>query len=146
MKTLSLLLLLSSSLYASEVYFQGPCQEEPFLKGEVTGSGITAGAATIVLLNRSQIEYVGSDAGINSIAETPVGRGAIEVVSDTHLRAYGWCYEVDGFQPAAMPDQIVLKGDEVIRWFFAYSSYRDGQWMDYCTPSYQIRPSFLCKD
>lgn len=146
MKILNLILLLSSTLQASEVYFQGPCHEEPFLKGEVAGVGINAGEATIRLLDQSKTDYLGSVGGINSIAGTPTGDGAIEVVSDTHLRAYGWCYEVDGFQPAAMPDQIELKGNEVIRWYFAYSSYRDGQWTDYCTPSYQLKPNFLCKD
>lgn len=145
MKILILMLLFSLSSFAGEIYFQGPCEETPFLKGENTGAGLTAGDLTIELLESSGTEYIGSIGGINSILGTPVGTEAIEVLSDTHMRAYGWCYEVDGFQPAAMPDQIELKGTEDIRWFFAYSTYEAGVWKDYCTPSYTLKSPFICK-
>ena len=146
MKILSLVLLFSFSSFANEVYFQGPCEEKPFLKGEVTGAGLTAGDITVELLEKSGTEYIGSVGGINSVIGTPTGTEAIEVVSNTHMRAYGWCYEIDGFQPAAMPDQIELKGTEQVRWFFAYSTYKAGVWMDYCTPSYELKSPFLCSE
>lgn len=140
-----LLFFVSFSLYSAELTFQGPCDETPFLEGEVTGAGLTAGDITVDFLNLSGTEYIGSRGGINSIQGTPVGMEAIEVVSDTHMRAYGWCYEIDGVQPAEMPDQIKLKGPEHVRWFFAYSTYEDGVWKDYCTPSYQLKSPFICK-
>lgn len=127
MKTLILILLFSLPSFAAEVYFQGPCEEKPFLRGEMTGAGLTAGDITVELLEESKTEYIGSTGGINSILGSPVDTEAIEVLSDTKMRAYGWCFEVDGFQPAAMPDQIKLVGTEQVRWFFAFSTYEDGE-------------------
>jgi hypothetical protein len=141
--TLSILLL-SSSLFSAEVYFQGPCSIDSFLSAKISGENLTAGDITISALEDSKTEYIGSVGGINSVIGTPVGTDAIEVVSDTKMRAYGWCYEIDGFQPAAMPDQIVLNGDEVVRWFFAYSTYENGTWKDYCTPSYELKSPYIC--
>jgi len=145
MKTLLISILISLSSFAGEVYFQGPCEEKPFLVGENTGAGITAGALSISVLEESKTEYIGSEGGINSILGSPVGMEAIEVLSDTKMRAYGWCYEIDGFGPAAMPDEIELKGTEQVRWFFAFSTYEDGVWKDYCTPSYSVKSPFICK-
>ncbi len=144
MKNLILLTLFSFSSHANEIYFQGPCSSTAFLAEKVPGEGLTVGDITVKTLENHSIDYIGSPSGINSILGTPVGDNAIEVVSDTEMRAYGWCFEVDGFQPASMPDQIILKESETIRWFFAYSTYDAGDWKDYCTPSYQLRPKFLC--
>lgn len=144
MKILILSALISYSSLASEIIFQGPCEEKPFLKSEIIGQ--TVGSATILVLESNNIEYIGSEAGINSILATPTGTEAIEVVSDTKMRAYGWCFEVDGFQPAAMPDQISLNGTEQVRWFFAYSTYDSGVWKDYCTPSYSLKSPFICPE
>lgn len=127
---------------ANEIYFQGPCEEKPFLVHQATA--INAGELTIKALEQNSIEFVGSVGGINSILGTPVGMEAIEVISDTKMRAYGWCFEIDGFQPAAMPDEISLNGTEQVRWFFAYSTYDSGVWKDYCTPSYSLKSSFIC--
>lgn len=145
MKITIITFLISLSSFSGEVYFQGPCDETPFLKGENTGAGISAGALTIQALENSGTEFVGSEGGINSILGTPVGMEAIEVISDSKMRAYGWCYEIDGFQPAAMPDEIELTGTEQVRWFFAYSTYEAGVWKDYCTPSYSLKSPFICK-
>jgi len=144
MKIFLYFLLGQSSLFAGEMTFQGPCEERPFLSSREVTAGASVGEMTIATLKKSQISFVGNVAGINSIMGTPIGDGAKEVISDTHMRAYGWCYEVDGFRPATMPDKIILKGTENIRWFFAYSNYQDGTWRDYCTPSYTIKPKFLC--
>ncbi|RZJ25676.1 MAG: DUF4430 domain-containing protein, partial [Flavobacterium sp.] len=54
------------------------------------------GFLTEFLLNKGQIPYTGDKSGIASIAGSPVGDDAIEVLSDSKLRAYGWCVEVDG--------------------------------------------------
>ncbi|MFT6068315.1 MAG: hypothetical protein ACJAT2_000082 [Bacteriovoracaceae bacterium] len=140
------ILLLSSSLFSAEVYFQGPCDKESFLSAKVSGENLTAGGITISALEDSKTEYIGSEGGLNSVIGTPIGMEAIEVISNTKMRAYGWCYEIDGFQPAAMPDEIVLEGDEVIRWFFAYSTYEDGNWKDYCVPSYELKSPFICPE
>ncbi len=140
------LFILSTSSFSAEVYFQGPCSEESFLSAKNSGENLTAGDITISALEDSKTEYIGSVGGLNSIIGTPVGMEAIEVISDTKMRAYGWCYEIDGFQPAAMPDEIILQGSEVVRWFFAYSTYEAGQWMDYCVPSYELKSPFICPE
>jgi len=133
---------------AASIYFQGPCRQQPFLKMNVPSKHViqkaSIGHITIDILEKKNIEFLGSIKGLASVDNTPIGHEAIEVISPNYLRAYGWCYEVNGFQPAKMPDQIIIKKNDVIRWFFAFSSFKDGEWIDYCTPSYQIKSSFLC--
>jgi hypothetical protein len=78
-------------------------------------------------------QYRGSEAGVNSIN----GLGsALEVLSDTQMNAYGWCYQVDGEVSDLLADQYVLTGQESrIEWFYAYARLDRGQWTSMCVPA-----------
>ncbi len=95
----------------------------------------TVGALTDRLLrgalSRRQIrEYQGSEGAVLSIERL---RSATEEVSATEYRAYGWCYRVDGFEPAVMANQFRLTGRErLIEWWYAYAHYKDGRWLAMC--------------
>jgi hypothetical protein len=123
----------------------GPCSEKPVYEGGVPASGMSAGKATLQILEKNRAPYRGTEAGIHSILNTPEGDEAIEVISDREMRAYGWCYEVDGTQPNVMPDQFRLKGSEHLKWFYAFSHYKNGQWLTYCEPAYTVKPKGLCR-
>ena len=98
-------------------------------------------------LQQAGIPFVGSDSGISSIKGTVTGDAAVEVISDSEMRAYGWCFSIDGVEPDAMPDQVPVPGDgSEIRWYFGFAHYRDGAWVSYCTPTRQARPAYICRD
>jgi hypothetical protein len=121
-----------------------PCGPELAASSERVATG-DVGSLTVSVLNDHDIPFVGSESGINSIFGTPTGDAAIEVIDDRSMRAYGWCYSVDGVVPDVMPDAYELTGTEAsIAWFFAYSSYEDGAWRRYCVPTHVERPAFVC--
>ena len=69
---------------------------------------------------------------------------AIEWLGPNELRAYGWCYEVDGIQPEVMPSGYLLKGSEKLVWFFAFSHYREGKFVSQCEPAYAVKSEKFC--
>ncbi len=144
MKLLMLLLFITPPLFAGTMTFQDPCGEGVFLISHFE-SKTSVGELTIKALNSSDVDYQGAAGGMNSIAGTPVGLDAIEVLSDSHMRAYGWCYEVNGVHPSTMPDQVFLTGTELVHWFYAYSTNLNGEWVNYCVPSTQNPLSSYCK-
>jgi hypothetical protein len=139
---LALFPLLSHALTFEVV---GPCQAKPVYSGAMAvEKPMSAGRATLEILNREGIPFVGSESGLNSILGTPTGLAAIEVLSEEELRAYGWCYEVDGRQPAEMPGELILRGTEHLRWFYAFSLSRRDVWVSYCEPAHTVKPETLC--
>ena len=89
---------------------------------------------------------MGTHEGLNSVFNTPVGMEALEVLSDTEMRAYGWCYSVNGVSPEVFPHQVPLNPEiKEITWTFGFAHYYRGEWITQCTPAYTIRPAFLCK-
>ena len=117
----------------------GQESKEPAFKGTtLVDLKQSVGDATIRILTENKIPYLGTAAGINSILNTPTGDAAIKVLSDDSMRVYGWCYEVDGVEPPKMPDAYLFPSQEsTITWFFAYSLYEHGKWVECCTPAYK---------
>jgi hypothetical protein len=145
MLSLALLSLLSTSASALTLEVVGPCSETPVHRLEASvRPGSSVGAVTVSLFEAHGIPYQGTEAGLNSILNTPMGDDAIELISDRELRAYGWCYEVDGRQPDLMPDQVRIEGSEHILWFYGFAHYKNGSWLTYCEPAHKIRPAKFC--
>ncbi len=144
--TLSLLTL-TTTLYALDFTIIGACDQKPLFNKKITiTKEVNLGELSVAVLTKNQIPFKGASDGINSIYNTPTGLDAIEIVSDTKMRAYGWCFSIDGAVPDKMPDQIpVLKDTKKILWWFAFSTQDMGQWVDYCVPSYQVRATQFCK-
>ena len=138
--------LFSGSAHAVNVSVQNTCNEFRWLDADIALVGEqTVGDLTISAFDSNSLPYIGTTAGINSIRATPVGSEAIEVISGTHMRAYGWCYEINGVSPDQMPDQIkVTSNDEQINWYFGFAEFKDGEWVSYCTPTHTVRPKFIC--
>jgi hypothetical protein len=75
--------------------------------------------------------------GVESI--TPIGQPSLgfflEELNDKELRAYGWCYSVDGITPDLLADEYILGGAESkITWYFGYASRVLGHWISQCEP------------
>jgi hypothetical protein len=90
----------------------------------------TAGALSLDVFNAKAVPFEGGEAGFSKI----FGMGnEIEVVSETEMKAWGWCYSVDSVEPDQMPDLVQIQDPKsVIVWFYAYAGYKDGQWVSYC--------------
>jgi hypothetical protein len=148
MKFLSIVLLsllAQPSAWAISYEIIGACDERPVYQGTQSAAGVSVGEATLKILKKNSIPHRGTEAAIFSILNTPEGDAAIEVLSDTEMRAYGWCYEVDGVQPSVMADQYRLKGSEHLKWFYGYALHKNGEWRTYCEPAHKVKPQSLCR-
>ena len=128
-----------TSIHANALEFKVAHPYEPAALIETTidleGSE-TLGAITIKILEESGVEYLGNERGIHSILNTPIGDEAIEIISDTEMKVYGWCFEVDGRTPVFLADQVELQATtKIVEWFFGFARYKDGEWVSYCSRS-----------
>lgn len=96
----------------------------------------TVGQLSVRVLGQAGIPFLGSEWGIFSIYDTPVGDPALEVISDTEMKAYGWCYWLDGqLSETLIGDTQFHSPDQVLEWKWSYAHYLDGQWVAQCVPS-----------
>jgi hypothetical protein len=143
------LITLSLSSMASAVTFEitNLCKPSPYFSQEVViEEESNVSIVTHNTLSENNIPYVGGDAGINTMLDTPVEFDAYEILSDTHMRAYGWCFKVDGESPTLFMNQIpVTKNTKKIQWFYGYAEFIQPDWISYCVPLYEDPRPFLCK-
>lgn len=137
------------SLSVSAVYFDviGPCSKRPIHSGVfITDTSDSVGKISVDIFDSNKIPFIGSEEGMAMIANSPIGLDAMEVLSDTKMRAHGWCFSVNGVVPDVLASKTYLKAqDDYISWFYAYSTYDRGVWTDYCVPTHQIKPAQFCK-
>lgn len=136
----------STAARAARLVIQNPCADQQWLDVEADAKlGDSVGAATVATLEQNGLPYVGSASGINSIKGTVTGDAALEILSDREMRAYGWCFSVDGVFPDRLADDVrIEKPDAVIRWVFGFAHYLDGKWVSMCTPTHRVRPPYVC--
>jgi hypothetical protein len=135
----AILLILSSAAQAVTWKIHDPCSNKILVEGEMAvGFPFpNLGQFTINRLTENKIAFISNDTGIASIFNTPQGDDSVVVVSNTEMYAYGWCFHHNGVEPAVMPQQILLKNNsDQIDWFFAYSTYKNGNWLNMCAPAY----------
>jgi hypothetical protein len=134
---------------AVEVEIKNPCVERPILKENVNDLGINATAYSVTkeLIERNEIESVLAYDGVISVGGYVHDDKKLEIVSDKKMRAYGWCFSVNGVIPDAMSDQVLVAKEDRIDWFLSYSTYDSGYWVDYCVPvSGNLEAaSFICE-
>ena len=153
MKILLLLLFVTISVNAITLEIVGPCAEDPVVNVEykIDNLNISVGYYSVSLFSELGIDFIGSEGGMNSILGTPTGKKAIQKLSKTKMRAHGWCYQVDGFEPSAMTNNYFFpKKTSHLRWIFGYSTFEgdiltgEGKWTGYCDPTYKVRPAQFC--
>lgn len=122
----------------------GPCSEKPLHKLNLL-NGLDVGEATVMTLSSKRIPFEGTEGTINTIMGIPKKNESFEIISNTEMRAYGWCFDVDGEIPEEYPNQIPLdEGMKKIRWFHGYAEMKEGQWVSQCQETAKLRPAFLC--
>lgn len=139
--------MINTLLLTLAIEFIGPCDVKPLLMSSVRPSETSnVGSVTIDILEKFEIPFQGTSAGLNSAFGTPIGMDALEVISDQEMRSYGWCYSVDGNSPEVMPDQFKVNASmKKITWFYAFARYSKGEWVSQCEPAFKIKPEFLCR-
>lgn len=146
MNKLLVLLLLSLSAQAHVISLVGPCDSTPIIQQELANKFANVGDLTIHFLTKNNIPYVGSQRGLSSVYNTPVGQASLEIISPTEMRSYGWCYFVDGVGPDVYPDELPLTAaSQRVDWVFGFAHFKNGVWISQCTPAHKIRPAFLCR-
>lgn len=143
----ALLLAYAAELSAVTYDVIGPCSNKAVYSGTFkTDITESVGKISMDIFDANNIPYVGTENGMNTIINTPVGDEALEILSDTKMRAYGWCFSINGVIPDVLSSQAyVTKQNDYISWFYAYSTYDRGVWTDYCVPSYKIKSPQFCK-
>jgi hypothetical protein len=140
--------LFSSQVFAIQIKIIGPCSENPTNTSKniiAKNLPATIGSISVEYFTKENIPFTGSIEGINSINNSAVGDDALEVISDTKMRAYGWCYKLNDELVNKMPDAAFLtKNADYITWFYAYAEYDSGTWTKYCSPAYLIKPTIFC--
>ena len=144
MKTI-IILFLSLTSQAGTLNIIGPCDKSPVISHEFSlESEVSVGKLSVDSFESLNVPYIGSELGMNSIINTPTGMDAMEIISDSEMMAYGWCYSVNGFEPGEYPNKVYVKNDDSVIWWFGYAHYKDGQWITQCTPSYERRSPQFC--
>src|SRR5438445_13693274 len=108
MKNVILFLLVLVPLSANAIKWKviGPCSDKPVFQGTYEADlKKSVGQTSQEIFDKNKVPYIGYAAGFNSINNSPTGLDAMEVVSDEVMRAYGWCYAVNGKIPTEIPDQ-----------------------------------------
>jgi hypothetical protein len=78
-------------------------------------------------------QYKGSDAGVSSINDLG---GELEILSDTEMNAYGWCYKVNGVTSDLLANQYkISEKDTLVEWYFSYAHLVKDSWTSMCTPA-----------
>lgn len=132
--------------YSQEIEFIGPCSSKPLFSQEFSLKFETVGDLSVYVLEKNKIAYLGNEEGINSVFGTPVGTDSIEVISDTEMRSYGWCFFVDGKIADVYAHQYVLnKNIKKIQWIYSYALLKKNKWVSMCEKAYEVKPKFLCK-
>jgi hypothetical protein len=122
------------------------CADKDIVKTTVDADQVYLGDLTLKLLDQNKITYVGWNDGMSSIQNSPTGDDAIQVVSDTELRAFGWCYKIDGTVSESMPDAILIdKSVHSIRWYYGFAHYVKGNWISQCEDDKMIVRKLFCK-
>ncbi len=142
-----ILLFLSTTSHSVVVEIKQLCKNDSFYSQEIEIlAPTTAGHLTIHMLEQAGIDFLGNENGISGLLNTPTGLDSYEVISDNHMRAYGWCYSVDGSQPNVLASEYPLFPDSdcKLTWFYGYAEMIDNEWISYCKPVYLKPNSFVC--
>lgn len=118
---------------AVTINIEDPCTGQLAATSDQSGKdSVSLGQLTINALEELELSYVGSDAGISSIFNTPTSLDAMEVISDTDMKAYGWCYLVDGELVDRYPNEMASIGVKSVTWFYGYALMEDASWVSMC--------------
>lgn len=142
---LTFCLFFSFSGFAVTFKVLDPCSGSPVLEKQLRSDQTNVGEVTNEFLSQAFNDYVGSPLGVNTVLGTPTGLDALEILSRSQMRSYGWCYSVNGIVPEVYPSNFVLsEKDQSVVWFYGFAFYDSGSWLSQCEPLHLNPHSFIC--
>lgn len=87
------------------------------------------GVLTMSFLESHAISYDGSELGFISIAGV---EQKLDILSKSEMKAYGWCFSVDGVVPETLTHETPITSQSELRWFYAFAHYDAGVWLSQC--------------
>jgi len=148
-KLISILLLtLTTHSFALEFTITDICENKFALHEDIEIlNEVNAGELTLYMFNQYQVPFTGNVDSILSIYNTKTGDDSYEVISNSEMKVFGWCYEIDGVQPDVFMSKVIIEPTvhKKMNWFYGYAHYKEGEWLTYCTPVYEEKNEFICK-
>lgn len=146
--TLLILIAIAQPAFAIGWKITGPCSKKPIASGKFKANlSDSVGKITVDILHEQKIDFEGNEAAIASIQGSAIGEAAIEKLSETKFRTYGWCYTINGERPKLTPARIQFNSQsDELAWFYAYSTSKNKKWTEYCQPAYKIKAAQFCEN
>ena len=140
-------LLITFNAHALIIEVKDLCSDSNFFSTDLQINSVTnVGDITVDTFSKNNIPFAGTAAGMNSILNTPIGFDAYEIISDTRMRVYGWCYNVDGESPTELAEEFLIapRSQKTITWFYGYAEVYKNDFLNYCGPVYENPTDFAC--
>jgi hypothetical protein len=137
MKNIFLLLCLSFSFSVNAITWEVQGKgHNSIAKGSVLDADLTQAAGKIIIEQMRLsplLNFDGDETGINSLnglkSETEFS------TEEKWVKAYGWCYSINGVVPDDYAHQVYFKSNEDhLKWFYGYAYYLNGKWLKMCIP------------
>ena len=134
------------SSQAATILLLDPCTGDVVLNESlVVTKDMTLGEMTVNAFDKLDIEYIGSNMGMNTILGTPTGLEAMDIVARDEMYAYGWCFTINGELAEVYPDKVILSESDKVIWSYGFAHYLRGKWFGQCTSSLN-RPASFCHE
>lgn len=142
---LSILLFFSHS---ATVEVLDPCTGEiRFSKAVDKTVGMNVGQVTMKVLVDTKVLHQATENAVISIFETPAGSDAFVVLNKQEMRAYGWCYTLNGQELAVYPNEAVIANEsDHIQWFYGFAFYQSGEWKTMCEKAWKYPFPNFCEN
>lgn len=131
---ISFLIAFSSFAYTLSLKIVGNQGEVLFYSDKVQISTPTnVGEYSVRVFEHFDIPFEGSIYGVSKIFD--LGQ-ELDLISDREMKAYGWCFSIDGVTPESLiHDTTIYSDSSEIIWYYAYAHYESGDWTGQCVPS-----------
>lgn len=124
--------LFSLNSFATGFKVIGKNSEILFADQAVVSVPQTVGQISINFFQQNQIPYIGDIDGIVSVYNL---ESELDLISDTEMKAYGWCYSINGVVPEDFVHKVNITDQSAeLVWFYAYAYYKAGEWVAQCVP------------
>ncbi len=123
-------LLQANNVFGVTVEVTGEQGELLFTEDVDVKMPANVGEISVDVFEEFGVSYEGSVEGIIELFDVPQKS---EIVSTSELKAYGWCFSIDGLIPETLTHETTVQNKNAkIKWFYGYAHYLAGEWIDQC--------------
>jgi hypothetical protein len=127
---MAFLLFFANLGLALSITMENPVTGEIMVKEVTIAEKLSVGEVTIQFLESLALPYKGDVLGFSSLLGVDQH---LEILSSDEMKAYGWCFSLDGIVPETLTDvTMVTIEHQQLRWFYAFAHYKQGVWLSQC--------------